>query len=360
MASDTPEGDKTKVDMEKKSKKGKRGKKSKTEAGSNSTSVSNTLTSTCSNTLEHDSELSYDSEFDSEANFELLQKHYIQKILSLKAEFQAEIDSLKNIVRNKDTAFEAKLETLHKILENKDDVIGNLNKDIGELKQSVNFLTNETTVLKRSIDDNVEVIRSRVDLTEDRVSAIKEKTVDLEDRSRRCNLVFFNFPEVSRFATENCEETVENFLLSEKILENDDIWIDRAHRLGRRRPDHDTRPRPIIVKFSYYKQKERILKNGAKLKHSNINVSEDYSKETLHIHNQLRKHGKEAKEHMSGDPIKSIKQYKVTYRRLSITYFINKSDPVQRTFTRSFLLDDIIGRSNWFVPPQHHPANPGS
>ena len=97
-------------------------------------------------------------------------------------------------------------------------------------------------------------------------------------------------------------------LLSLKILpDGENIWIDRAHRLGRRRQEHDSKPRPIIAKFAYYKQKENILRNGYKFKKSPINLSEDYSKETLHVHRELRKYGNQAKENFVADKNLGIK-----------------------------------------------------
>ena len=81
-------------------------------------------------------------------------------------------------------------------------------------------------------------------------------------------------------------------------------------------------------------------------------MSEDYSKETIHIHNQLRKHGKEAKEFHFKDNNKAIKYYKVTYRRLVVTYTTNKHNSDAATFVRSFSLKYIQDNTNWSIPPQ--------
>ena len=107
-------------------------------------------------------------------------------------------------------------------------------------------------------------------------------------------------------------------------------------RLGRRGPEHDTKPRPIIVKFTYYKQKEAIIKNASRFRNSHINVSEDYSRETLDVHRKLYQHGKAAKENLFTDPVKAIKHFKVGYRRLIITNSTNKNDPAASVFKRSF------------------------
>ena len=199
----------------------------------------------------------------------------------------------------------------------------------------------------------------KISKTEKTADALIQKTVDLEDRSRRCNLVFFNFAETAtRHEEENCEQKVLNLLTSLRIFDDDDeIWVDRAHRLGRRRPENNTKPRPIIVKFSYYKQKQKIINNGSKFKNSPINVSEDYSKETIKVHNQLRQLGKNAKDYLFTDDNKSITHYKVAYRRLVLTYTTNKHSTTAPTFTRSFSLDYIQEHENWFEPPQQHSTN---
>lgn len=52
----------------------------------------------------------------------------------------------------------------------------------------------------------------------------------------------------------------------------DDYAVDRAHRLGQFDP---YKPRPIIAKFCFFKQKQAILSAGVKLKGTNLFVGED-------------------------------------------------------------------------------------
>ena len=134
------------------------------------------------------------------------------------------------------------------------------------------------------------------------------------------------------------------------LLPGEDIWIDRAHRLGKRKPEHETKPRPVIVKFSYFKQKQTIIKNGSKLKDSTINVSEDFSKETLLTHTKLRNYGKDAKVNLIHNTL-VIKFYKVTYRRLVLTYTTDKNKSDASKFVKSFSLKD---NDRWFSSPQQN------
>ena len=247
--------------------------------------------------------------------------------------------------------FNARIDELHKILSQKDTVIGNLNREIGELKKSYDFLSNELSVLKKSQEESEVIVDKKLKETNKALSETILKTTDLEDRSRRSNLVFFNIAEATHGTIEDCEEKVVHLIdsLNVAMPNGEGIYIDRAHRLGRRTPECSTKPRPIIVKFTYYKQKQFILKNGYKFKNSHVNMSEDFSRETLQVHKKLHAYGKHAA-NVYDDPMKSIKHFKINSRQLVITYNTNKNDPGSSKFIKSFDLENIQSNPYWFKP----------
>lgn len=55
-------------------------------------------------------------------------------------------------------------------------------------------------------------------------------------------------------------------------LQMSSIALERAHRTGRQDPQH---PRPIVVRFEKYCDREAVLRNARKLKGTNIYVNED-------------------------------------------------------------------------------------
>ena len=65
-----------------------------------------------------------------------------------------------------------------------------------------------------------------------------------------------------------------------------DPVFHHVHRLGPKRTDAD-RPRPIIAKCVYYKDRQLFIKNSFKLKGTSVIISEDYSKQTLDLRRQL-------------------------------------------------------------------------
>ena len=90
-----------------------------------------------------------------------------------------------------------------------------------------------------------------------KLEELENKTQDLEDRSRRDNVVFFGIAESD--GTENTEAVLLNVLKNYNVLDrtfNPDTqaYFERVHRLGPRKKDA-TRPRPIIAKMSFLKTK---------------------------------------------------------------------------------------------------------
>ena len=75
--------------------------------------------------------------------------------------------------------------------------------------------------------------------------------------------------------------------------ETNEIPIAPAHRLGKIREDN--KPRPIIAKFSFHKDKERILSSACTLAGTNYGISQDFPREIVEIRKDLVKVMKEAK-----------------------------------------------------------------
>lgn len=70
---------------------------------------------------------------------------------------------------------------------------------------------------------------------------------------------------------------------------SEDVCFDRVHRLSLK-PDS-----PVIAKCTFYKDKEKILKDRYKLKGSSIFIGEDFSLRVREIRKQLLPHLKSAK-----------------------------------------------------------------
>jgi len=96
---------------------------------------------------------------------------------------------------------------------------------------------------------------------------------DLQGRSRRNNLIFYNVPESGRDESGwDCEERVKDILTHEMGLKYD-IPFDRVHRLNTK-----TSPRPIIACCTYFKDKQLILQHKKFFRKScPVSVAEDFT-----------------------------------------------------------------------------------
>ena len=154
-----------------------------------------------------------------------------------------------------------------------------------ELQLKVSSLTNEVNDIKISLDfmsKMVEDLQTQVNGKAD-VSVVKELSKDvydkldnLENRSKRNNLVFWNVPE----KLENqigCIQLIENLLAKHmKIDHLEEVVIEHTHRSGKikKRQDGSESPRPIHVKFMNWFDKEFILHRApSALKDNPLNPS---------------------------------------------------------------------------------------
>ena len=100
----------------------------------------------------------------------------------------------------------------------------------------------------------------------------------LESHSRRNNLIFFGIPEEVNETSAKTESLLYSFLGDELVFKEDDIdeiSIERAYRLGKRNVNGE-KPRPIIAKLSFYKNKEFILSNARILAGTVFGISQDF------------------------------------------------------------------------------------
>ena len=163
---------------------------------------------------------------------------------------------------------------------------------IEDLVKSVDFAHAEIQDLKmenKSLRDEVGILKESMINLERVVSELKEGLVDVRSRSMRKNLVFTNLPEKKEEETngkmEDSEDVVRKFMADKMMIENvDKIEIARAHRFGKSRSD---RPRPLVVRFEKYKDKERVARHGKNLQGLNYGVNDQFPQEVMNRRKNL-------------------------------------------------------------------------
>ncbi len=179
-----------------------------------------------------------------------------------------------------------------------------LMKAIRDSNDELTFHINKTTDIQSSltkIDLSLSTLAEQVDEMQNRIGAnednlrdtcariekeiifLKDKTDDLEHRSRRSNIKIINIPEKS----EGSDTVGYLESLIPQLLGNDNfpspITLERAHRI--RRPSDRTGP--IIAKFLNYREKDKVLrfareKGAVYLNDKRISFYPDYSVEIQH------------------------------------------------------------------------------
>lgn len=143
--------------------------------------------------------------------------------------------------------------------------------------------------------------------------ALEARIDNMEDQSRRDNLLFYSINEQKG---ENCEAVIRELMGATIFKDNkadaDKIEVVRAHRLGKY---DSTKNRPIIVKFLRYKDKMHILFNSKKLQEKGSSVSEDFSANTNKARKYLQDCIKVARGHWSQPPKKAVVNYKTIFVR---------------------------------------------
>lgn len=137
------------------------------------------------------------------------------------------------------------------------------------------------------------------------IGSLALKLDDLENRSRRNNLIIYGVT----------EESDEDAILLEKKVKDDILkqtlgievkTIERIHRIGNHRTSQG---RPIILRLFDYSEKNKILSCCYKLKGTPLSVSEDFSKRVrdmrAHLwHSAANERAKGAKVKLSFDKLK--------------------------------------------------------
>jgi len=116
------------------------------------------------------------------------------------------------------------------------------------------------------------------------VNEEKLRSVKLESQSRRNSCMnFFNIPEEKDESFQISEKVLRRFVevelkLSKKVLK--EISFERVHRIGKSN-SNDSKPRSLIAKFTFHKDKEFVLAQAKNLRGINFAVPRDFPKEIV-------------------------------------------------------------------------------
>lgn len=110
--------------------------------------------------------------------------------------------------------------------------------------------------------------------------------LDMQCRSMRDNLLFYRIPEERGETDDDCMRKVLEFIENTLEIENAqrEIKLHRAHRMGKY---DQSKIRPIVAKFAYYPDREKVRKNAGKLKNTNYGISQQFPREIMDTRKKL-------------------------------------------------------------------------
>ena len=157
-----------------------------------------------------------------------------------------------------------------------------LHKEFNCIQKSLEFsqaqileLTRENTQLRHSVN----TLTTQMATVVKENKSMNETILYLQSRSMRDNLIFSGIAEPPPGgATPDPEQAVKDFMTNQLKIPSDtvkQIAFHRVHRLGPAKNGLE-RPRPIIVKFEHYKQKEMVKQKGRELKGTDFGMNDQF------------------------------------------------------------------------------------
>ena len=165
-----------------------------------------------------------------------------------------------------------------------------LQGEITNLREQVKKFQEDFQTADKSIIDIQKELEMKADIKD--LERLKEeflrKTDDLENRSKRNNLVFWNIPEGEE-SGRGCIRLLEDIIVNRmKLKDTEDIVIERAHRSGVKKSAKDGKEfsRPIHCRFLHWGDKEYVMKKAPRVlknnpygaKKATVIVTDDVSK----------------------------------------------------------------------------------
>lgn len=169
-------------------------------------------------------------------------------------------------------------------------------KRLDETDKNIESLTDRMSQVEKEIKEVTKktnaMASSNVNLGEiqETMRVHQKKLVELEDRSRRSNLVVFGIKETKDETPETLRQKVIKEIIEDKLGVCCSS-VARIHRLGKASSN-----RPVILYFQNYLEKQEVLRKSGKLKGSRIFLQNDFSVETRRKRKNLWQSAKTDKE----------------------------------------------------------------
>lgn len=185
-------------------------------------------------------------------------------------------------------SLDTKMEDLNTTVKSLQSKLSFVEIDMDNVKVKQKILDEKFTHMETNstfVDERINQLQSNLEKSKKEVDECHQKILYLEAYSRRENLKFEGIAEASQnnatsTRSENTEDVLVDFI--ENVLGIEDaknIEFQRIHRLGKPSSVSGDGGRTIIARFLRFSDRERVFKQGRKLKGTNYRMFEDIPKE---------------------------------------------------------------------------------
>lgn len=119
--------------------------------------------------------------------------------------------------------------------------------------------------------------------TRELMNGLSNKVDDLENRSRKNNVIIYGLSEETKEDNKSLQDRVKQDIFKE-LLDIEVNSIERIHRVGYK---HAGKCRPVMLRLFDFSEKARIMSSCSKLKGTQISISEDFSKKIRDLRSRL-------------------------------------------------------------------------
>lgn len=136
--------------------------------------------------------------------------------------------------------------------------VTSISSRVDDIEKSLTFQTDKLNDVEKAQDKRIKDTNKALI---DKIDMLNNKLLLLEKYDRKYNLLFFGIPETPN---ENVYQKLRDIFVTDMGLDEDRIqnmYFAHGHRL----PSKGDGPRPIILRFTSYDDREHILANAKKL-----------------------------------------------------------------------------------------------
>ena len=192
-------------------------------------------------------------------------------------------------------AIESTLRDMSSRLTRTETVVEKLQSEARKRDSSINEMDVGLTTLNKEVSE----LRGKLMEKEEQINNLHMKHLYLESYSRRENLKFFGIEEKEKNAEEG-SEAIDTWAVLCEFLETAlgfqdprrSLEIQRVHRVGK---SVNGKPRPILARFLRFPDRERILRQGFKLKDTEFMILQDFPQEIIEERRKMMPKLKEAR-----------------------------------------------------------------